>query len=63
MGQLCFEAEEYEDAVEDWLSAVACFLEATAREQQSESWISFAVETRMEGFPPSAPTCGNGSGD
>jgi hypothetical protein len=33
MGQLCFEAEEYAEATEDWLSAAACFLLATAREQ------------------------------
>ena len=30
MGQLCFEAEAYGEAVEDWLSAVDCFLLATA---------------------------------
>jgi hypothetical protein len=30
MGYLCLEAEEYGEATEDWLSAVACFLLATA---------------------------------
>jgi hypothetical protein len=29
MGQLCFEAEEYVEATEDWLSAAACLLLAT----------------------------------
>jgi tetratricopeptide (TPR) repeat protein len=33
MGQLGFEAGEYAEAVEDWLSAVECFLLATAPKQ------------------------------
>jgi hypothetical protein len=33
MGQLCFEAEEYAEAAEDWLSAVECFLLGAATQQ------------------------------
>jgi hypothetical protein len=33
MGQLCCEAGEYAEAAEDWLSATACFLLATAPKQ------------------------------
>src|SRR4051794_19241307 len=36
MGQLCFESEESAEAVEDWLSAAACFLRATARKQAAD---------------------------
>jgi hypothetical protein len=36
MGQLCFEAGEYAEAVEDWLSAVECFLRATAKKRGAE---------------------------
>jgi hypothetical protein len=33
MGRLCFQAGEFAEAAEDWLSAVACFLLATANQQ------------------------------
>jgi tetratricopeptide (TPR) repeat protein len=33
MGHLCFQAGEYQEAVEDWLSAAECFLLATAQGQ------------------------------
>jgi hypothetical protein len=36
MGQLGFEAGEHAEAVEDWLSAVECFLQATAKKQGAE---------------------------
>ena len=36
MGRLSAEAEEWSEAVEDWLSAVACFLRATARKQAAD---------------------------
>jgi hypothetical protein len=36
MGQLCFEAAAYPEAVEDWLSAAECFLQATAAKQAAD---------------------------
>jgi hypothetical protein len=33
MAQLCLDAGEYAEAVEDWLSAAGCFLQATARQE------------------------------
>ncbi len=36
MGQVCLEAEEYAEAVADWLSAADCFLQATARKQAAD---------------------------
>jgi hypothetical protein len=37
MAQLCFEDAQYAEAVEDWLSAVACFLLADAKPQAIDS--------------------------
>jgi tetratricopeptide (TPR) repeat protein len=37
MGQFCWDAEEYTQAVEDWLSAAGCFVLATACRQATES--------------------------
>jgi tetratricopeptide (TPR) repeat protein len=36
MGQLRFAAGEYAEAIEDWLSAIECFLRATAKKQASD---------------------------
>lgn len=36
MGQLCFASEQHAEAVEDWLSATACFLQATAKKPALE---------------------------
>jgi hypothetical protein len=36
MGQLRFEAEEYAEAAEDWLSAASCFLLAASRKQAAD---------------------------
>jgi hypothetical protein len=45
MGQHCFEAQEYAEAAEDWLSAVECFLLATARKQAA---VVFDLLIRLE---------------